>query len=362
MATFVGLILFNRPIARVLGLVAWAIAGAAPLQAMAQEITGAGSTFVYPVITKWSAAYYGKGLGKVVYHPIGSGAGIAQIKSGALDFGASDAPLKQDELVHNGLQQFPLVIGGIVPVVNIAGISAGDLKLSGPVLADIYLGKIRKWNDPAIAALNPGLALPEATIAVAHRLDSSGTTFNWAYYLAQASDEWRTKAGWGTNISWPLGMGGKGNDGLAALVARTPNAIGYVEYTYALQKKLTYALVRNKAGKFVAPNSASFQAAAANVDWAASKDFYLMVADAPGEDAYPIAATVFVLMQKEPQVFARKTAASRFFKWALQDGQAIASELNYVPLPAKLVSRIESAYLSEKIAEPATVRREPIRP
>ncbi|WP_428667218.1 phosphate ABC transporter substrate-binding protein PstS [Reyranella sp.] len=315
------------------------LAGVAP--AVAQDITGAGSTFVYPVMAKWSAAYSSRGQGKVLYHPIGSGAGIAQIKSGALDFAASDAPLKPEELAHAGLEQFPLVIGGIVPVVNIAGIKAGDLKLTGGILADIYLGKVRRWNDPAIGTLNPGLALPDAAIMVVHRLDSSGTTFNWAYYLSKASDEWRSKAGWGTNISWVVGVGGKGNSGLAALVAQIPNSIGYVEYAYALQKELTYAVVRNKAGNFIAPNAASFQAAAMSANWAGARNFHLMLADAPGENAYPIAATVFVLLRRESAVPARRTAALSFLQWVLHDGKAIASDLNYVPLPAALVSCIE---------------------
>jgi phosphate transport system substrate-binding protein len=330
--------LFRWVAAAVLAL---SLARVAP--ATAQEITGAGSTFVYPVMAKWSAAYSSSGQGKVLYYPIGSGAGIAQIKSGVLDFAASDAPLKPEELVRSGLEQFPLVIGGIVPVVNIAGIKAGDLKLTGGILADIYLGKVRRWNDPAIMALNAGLALPDAAITVAHRLDSSGTTFNWAYYLSKASDEWRSKVGWGTNISWVVGVGGKGNDGLAALVGRTPNSIGYVEYAYAQQKKLTYAVVRNKAGNFIAPSIASFQAAAMSANWAAAKDFFLMLADAPGEDAYPITATVFVLMRREAMVPARKPAILSFLRWVLHDGQTIASDLNYVPLPAALVSCVEKA-------------------
>jgi len=316
---------------------------AAGAPAIAQQISGAGSTFVYPVMVKWSAAYASSGQGRVLYHPIGSGAGIAQIKSGALDFAASDAPLRPEELAHAGLEQFPLIIGGIVPVVNIAGVKAGDLKLTGGILADIYLGKIRTWNDPVIAAVNPGLALPDAAITVAHRLDSSGTTFNWSYYLSKVSDEWRGKVGWATSISWVTGVGAKGNEGLAALVGQTPNSIGYVEYAYALQKKLAYAVVRNRAGKFVAPSAASFQAAATSANWSVAKNFALMLADAPGEDAYPIAATVFVLMRQESAVPARKAAVLSFLRWVLHDGQAIAENMNYVPLPAALVSCIEKA-------------------
>jgi phosphate transport system substrate-binding protein len=315
-----------------------------PANATAQDITGAGSTFVYPVMTKWSAEYLARGLGRVHYHPIGSGAALAQVRSGAVDFGASDAPATPDVIAREGLYQFPLVIGGLVPVVNIAGIKAGDLKLTGGVLAEIYLGKIRKWNDPAIAALNPGLDLPATAITVAHRLDSSGSSFNWANYLSKASEEWRTTVGWGTNPSWPVGMGGKGNDGLAALVARTPNAIGYVEYSYAVQKKLPYALVRNKAGKYVPPNAASFRAAAANADWAGAKAFSLIVTDAPGDDAYPLAATVFVLARKARTTPPRQAPMLDFFRWIFRDGQSIASALDFVPLPETLVTSIEEQW------------------
>jgi phosphate transport system substrate-binding protein len=329
--------LFRRVVAAVLAPL---LVGVAP--ALAQDITGAGSTFVYPVMAKWSAAYSSRGRGKVLYHPIGSGAGIAQIKSGALDFAASDAPLKPEELARAALEQFPLVIGGIVPVVNIAGVKAGDLKLTGGILADIYLGKVRRWNDPAIVSLNPGLALPDSAIMVAHRLDNSGTTFNWAYYLSKASDEWRSKVGWGTNISWVVGVGAKGNDGLAALVGQAPNSIGYVEYAYALQKKLTYAVVRNKAGNFIAPDAASFQAAATSANWAQAKNFHLMLADAPGEDAYPIAATVFALMHRESTAPVRRAAVLSFFRWVMHDGKGIASDLSYVPLPEALVACIEN--------------------
>jgi phosphate transport system substrate-binding protein len=322
-----------------------------PAGASAQDITGAGSTFVYPVMAKWSAAYQAQGFPRVMYHPVGSGAGVAQVRSEAVDFAASDAPLKPDVLSHEGLQQFPLVIGGLVPVVNIAGLKPGELKLTGGLLADIYLGKVRKWNDPAIAALNPGLALPGAPITVGHRTDSSGSTFNWANYLSKSSDEWRTRVGWGTTLAWPVGGGGNGNNGLATMVAQTPNSIGYVEYAYVAQKKLTYALVRNKAGKFVPPNAASFQAAAASADWAGTRDFSLMVTDAPGDDAYPIAATVFVLAHKEPKTPARRAPMLAFFRWVFSDGQAIAGGLDYVPLPPALVASIEAQWKTSVAAE-----------
>jgi phosphate transport system substrate-binding protein len=323
---------------------ALALSSAAP--AMAQEITGSGSTFVYPAMAKWAAAYEAKGSPKVHYQSIGSGAGIAQIKAGAVDFAASDAPLKPDDLAKAGLQQFPLVIGGIVPVVNVAGLKAGDLKLTGRVLADIYLGKTKKWNDPEIAKLNPGLALPAVGITVAHRTDGSGTTFNWANYLSKSSDEWRSKVGEGTAVSWPTGAGGKGNEGVAALVAQTPNSIGYVEYAYALQNRLAFALVQNRTGTFVVPNAKSFQAAAGSADWAAAKDFYLVMTDAPGEDAYPIAATSFVLMRKDSKA-DRVKATLDFFRWVLESGQTIAGDLDYVALPPSLVTRIEAQWKTQ---------------
>ncbi|WP_428666378.1 phosphate ABC transporter substrate-binding protein PstS [Reyranella sp.] len=315
--------------------------------AVAQEITGAGSTFVAPAMAKWAGEYEAKGFPKVHYQPIGSGAGIAQIKAGTVDFGASDAPLKPDDLAKAGLRQFPLVIGGIVPVVHIAGIKAGELRLTGRLLADIFLGKTKKWNDPEIAKLNPSLTLPAAGIIVAHRTDGSGTTFNWTNYLSKASDEWRGRVGEGIAVSWPTGAGGKGNEGVAALVGQTPNAIGYVEYAYALQNKLAFALVQNKAGTFVEPNTASFQAAAASADWASARDFYLIMTDAPGESAYPIAATAFVLVSKEAKAVERSKATINFFRWVFENGQKAARDLDYVPLPASLVASVERYWGSE---------------
>jgi phosphate transport system substrate-binding protein len=307
----------------------------------AEEITGAGSTFVFPVLSKWSSEYASKGFPKVNYQAVGSGAGIAQIKAASVDFGASDAPLKPEDLAKAGLGQFPLVVGGIVPVINVAGIKAGELKFSGAVLADIYLGKIKKWNDPEIVQLNPGVTLPSNPITVVHRSDGSGTTFNWANYLSKASDDWRKKVGEGTALSWPTGVGGKGNEGVTALVTQTANSIGYVEDAYVLQNKLTFALVQNKAGNFVPPSAVSFQAAAASADWASAKDFYLVMTDAPGADAYPIAASVFVLMPRTSKAPQRSKAAFTFFRWALENGQQTANDLHYVPLPAPLVTRIE---------------------
>ncbi|MDP9065058.1 MAG: phosphate ABC transporter substrate-binding protein PstS, partial [Pseudomonadota bacterium] len=265
---------------------------------MASDVTGAGSTFVYPILSKWSADYSVKTGDHLNYQSIGSGGGIAQIKAGTVDFGATDKPLEAAELSQAGLGQFPLVIGGVIPVVNIAGIQAGTIKFSGPLLADIYLGKIKKWSDPAIRALNAGLALPDADISVVHRSDGSGTTFNWVNYLSKVSPEWKSTVGEGTSVSWPVGVGGKGNEGVAEYVRRIPNAIGYVEYAYVLQNKMVYGLLQNRAGKFVTPNNDSFQAAAATEDWAGSKDFFLVMTDAPGPNAYPLTATTFILMYK----------------------------------------------------------------
>ena len=286
--------------------------------AQAQQITGAGSTFVYPVLSKWSADYARKTGVQVNYQSIGSGGGIAQIKAGTVDFGASDAPLKPADLTQAGLAQFPLVIGGVVPVVNLPGVKPGDLKLSGPVLADIFLGRIKEWNDPAIAKLNPALKLPAMHIGVVHRSDGSGTTFNFVNYLSKVSPQWKDRVGEGTSVSWPTGVGGKGNEGVAAYVERLKGSIGYVEYAYVIQNKMKWTMMENAAGKFVRPSAESFQAAAASADWAHAQDFYLVMTNAPGADAYPIAATVFILAYKQPKDPARAKTALDFFRYALQ--------------------------------------------
>jgi phosphate transport system substrate-binding protein len=244
------------------------------------------------------------------------------------------------------LGQFPLVIGGIVPVVNIEGVKSGEIKFTGTLLADIFLGKVKRWNDPEIMKLNPDVKLPAAAIAVLHRSDSSGTTFNWVNYLSKVSPEWRDKVGEGTAVAWPTGAGGKGNEGVAALVMQTRNSIGYVEYAYVLQSKLAYGLVQNKAGKFVKPDAASFQAAAASADWAKARDFYLVMTDSLGADAYPIAATAFVLIPKTAKSPARTKAALEFFRWVLESGQKSATDLEYVPLPPDLVTQIEAYWKS----------------
>ncbi len=314
----------------------------------AEQITGAGSTFVYPVLSKWSAEYSKSNNLEVNYQSIGSGGGIAQIKAGTVDFGASDAPMSASDLKAAGLAQFPIVIGGIVPVVNLPGIEAGQMRLTGPVLADIFLGKIKRWDDPALAQLNPGAKLPNMAITVVHRSDGSGTTFNFANYLSKVSPEWKSKVGVGTSIAWPAGVGGKGNEGVAAYVERIKGAIGYVEYAYVLQNKMTYAILQNEAGAYVKPSTDAFQAAAASADWAHAQDFDLVMTNAPGKDAYPIAATTFILMHQQPKNQQASQAALGFFKWALNHGQQTAENLDYVPLPPALVAQIES-YWSQTI-------------
>jgi phosphate transport system substrate-binding protein len=305
------------------------------------QITGAGSTFVYPVLSGWSADYAKQTGQQINYQSIGSGGGISQIKAGTVDFGATDQPLDPKELAEAGLAQFPIVVGGVVPVVNISGVEPGKLRLTGPVLADIYAGKIKNWNDPVIARLNPGTALPAAAITVVHRSDGSGTSFNFTHYLSQVSTTWKSGPGEGKSVSWPTGVGGKGNEGVAGYVRQIPNSIGYVEYAYVVQNHMAYALLQNSAGVFVAPSAQSFQAAAASADWKNSKDFFLVMTNAPGADAFPITATTFILMHKQPKDKPRSDAALNFFRWALEKGQPQAQKLDYVPLPAELVSQVE---------------------
>lgn len=304
-------------------------------------ITGAGSTFVFPVLSKWASDFKKAGGEEINYQSIGSGGGIAQIKAGTVDFGATDKPLSADELNAAGLAQFPVVIGGIVPVINIPGAHPGQVKMSGPLLAAIYAGEIKMWNDPRIARLNPGLHFPAKEITPVHRSDGSGTTFNFTHYLSQVSPGWKTKFGEGTTVSWNGGIGGKGNEGVAGYVNQIPYSIGYVEYAYVLQNHMAYALMQNAAGKFVAPNAKTFAAAAATADWSHAKDFYLVMTNAPGANSYPIAATTFVLMYKQPKNAATSASARRFFNWALSKGQPQALSLDYVPLPANLVKQIQ---------------------
>jgi phosphate transport system substrate-binding protein len=313
-------------------LVAGLVSASALPQALAQqEATGAGASFPAPLYSKW-AADYNKATGvKINYQSVGSGAGLKQIEAKTVDFGASDAPLKDEDLKAKGLVQFPTVIGGIVPVVNVAGIKPGDLKLNGQVLGDIYLGKITKWNDPAIAALNAGLALPDATIAPVRRADGSGTTFGFTNYLSKVNAEWKAKVGEGTAVNWPTGAGGKGNEGVAAFVGRLPNSIGYVEYAYVKQNKMTYAKLQNAAGNFVSPDDDNFKAAAAGAEW--EKSFYQILTNQPGKDAWPITSATFILMNKTQDKPVQAATSLKFFEWAYKQGDKTAGDLDYVPMP-----------------------------
>ena len=318
------------------------LAASSVFAANAADVTGAGASFIFPVMSKWSADYTVATGKKVNYQSIGSGGGIAQIKAATVDFGSSDAPLKPEELAAAGLAQFPSVIGGVVPVINVAGIAPGALKLDGATLANIFLGKIKTWNDPAIAALNPGLTLPAAKVTIVHRSDGSGTTFNFVNYLSKVSPEWKTKVGEGTSVQWPAGIGGKGNEGVAAYVKQIKGGIGYVELSYALQNKMSYASLKNAAGAFVQPSEESFAAAAASAEWGKSKDFYLVMTNAPGANSWPITATNFILVSKQPKNPAGTKATQEFFSWVYANGDAQAKSLDYVPLPPALVQQIET--------------------
>ena len=311
------------------------------------EITGAGATFIYPLLSRWSADYNKSTGAKINYQSIGSGGGIAQIKAGTVDFGSSDKPLSPEELAQAGLGQFPSAIGGVVPVVNLEGIESGQLRLTGPLLADIYMGKVTTWNDPAIVALNPGLALPADKINVVKRSDGSGTTFNFVNYLSKVSPTWKEKVGEGTSVNWPVGIGGKGNEGVAAYVKQIKGSIGYVELAYATQNGMSYATMQNAAGNWITPSAESFQAAAATADWANAKDFSLIITNASGDDAWPIAATNFILMYKDPKDAKRSRDTLDFFKWSLENGQAQADELHFVPLPKPLVDQVEAYWASQ---------------
>lgn len=318
-----------------------AVAAVLGTSAQAAEITGAGASFVFPTMSKWSADYNAATGHRVNYQSIGSGGGIAQIKANTVDFGSSDAPLKPEDLAGSNLIQFPSVMGGIVPAFNVPGIAANQLKLDGPTLANIYLGKITKWNDPAIAKLNPGVTLPDLRITVVHRSDGSGTTFNFVNYLSKVSPEWQSKVGEGTSVRWPTGVGGKGNEGVTAYVKQIKGGIGYIELSYALTNKVAYAQMKNADGNFVEASNASIQAAAASAEWGKAKDFYLVVTNAPGADAWPIAATNFILMSKQPKNAEGNAAARKFFDWVYENGDESATQLGYVPLPDALVEQIE---------------------
>jgi phosphate transport system substrate-binding protein len=299
--------------------------------AQAQDITGAGASFPAPLYSKWADAYNKATGARLNYQSIGSGGGIKQIKSKTVDFGASDMPLKDEELAADGLVQFPTVIGGVVPVVNIKGINPGQIKMTGQVLGDIYLGKITKWNDAALTALNPGVPLPDDAIAVVRRADGSGTSFIFTNYLSKVNAEWKAKVGEGTAVNWPTGAGGKGNEGVAAFVQRLPNSIGYLEYAYVKQNKMNFVLMRNKDGNFVPPSDTAFKAAAAGADW--NKTFYQITTDQPGKDAWPLSNPTYILMHKAQDKPVNATNTLKFFEWAFVNGDKLADDLDYVPLP-----------------------------
>jgi phosphate transport system substrate-binding protein len=320
---------------------------AASTSALAADITGAGATFPFPLYSKWADAYKKETGNGLNYQSIGSGAGIKQIQAKTVTFGASDMPLKPEQLEKDGLLQWPQAIGALVPVVNIDGIKAGELIFSGEVLGDIYLGKIRRWDDPAIAKLNPKLKLPSEAISVVRRSDGSGTTFVWTDYLSKVNAGWKTKVGAGTAVEWPTGVGAKGNEGVTGNVGQTRNSIGYVEYAYAKQTKLTYAGVINKAGKIVQPTAETFQAAAKNADWATSPGYYVILTDQPGEASWPITGATFILMHKTPVDKAASAEAIKFFKWAFEKGDKIAEQLDYIPMPDDVVKLIEKTWSAD---------------
>jgi phosphate transport system substrate-binding protein len=319
-------------------------AAAISLIAQAAEISGAGATFPYPIYAKWAEAYAAKTGVKLNYQSIGSGGGIAQINARTVDFGASDMPLKPDELEKSGLAQFPPVIGAEVMVVNLPGIQPGQMTLDGPTIADIYLGKITKWSDPAIAKLNPGLKLPDTAIAVVHRSDGSGTTFIFTDFLSKVSPEWKDKVNEGTSVQWPVGIGGKGNEGVSAIASRTVGGIGYVEYAYALQNKLTHTKLINREGAALEPSIAVFQAAAANADWQTAPGFYLILTNQPGKDTWPITGATFILMHKKQDHPDRGKEVLKFFDWAYKNGAEMAKSLSYVPMPQKAIAIFEDSW------------------
>ncbi|MGB4923710.1 MAG: phosphate ABC transporter substrate-binding protein PstS [Candidatus Nitrotoga sp.] len=317
------------------------------VNASAINLTGAGATFPYPIYAKWADTYKTQTGINLNYQSIGSGGGIKQIIARTVDFGASDMPLKPEELEKNGLMQFPAVMGGVVPVINVAGIAAGQLKLDGKVLADIFLGKITKWNDPALMALNVGTKLPNETITVVHRSDGSGTTFIFTNYLSKVSSEWKSAVGEGTAVSWKAGTGGKGNEGVASYVQRIKNSIGYVEYAYALQNKMTYAQLKNHDGQFVKPDDTSFKAAAANADWEKAPGFYELLTNEPGKESWPITGATFILMHKTQDKPETAKEVLKFFDWAYSSGGKMAEALDYVPMPEKVQQLVRAAWKAQ---------------
>ena len=314
------------------------------VSAMATDISGAGATFPYPVYAKWAEAYKAKTGRGLNYQSIGSGGGIKQIKADTVTFGASDKPLEPKELNESGLMQFPMIIGGVVPVVNIPGIKPGELTLDGPTIASIYLGEITAWNDARIKALNPKLTLPGTAIAPTYRSDGSGTNFLFTYYLSSVSPTFKDQIGANTSVEWPVGIGAKGNEGVASMTAQTSGAIGYVEYAYAKQNNMTYALLKNKDGKVVAPEASAFQAAAANADWAKAEGYFLILDNQPGAKSWPITGASFILIHKNVKSAADVLEALKFFSWAYHNGGSLAAELDYVPLPANVVKMVEKTW------------------
>ena len=320
---------------------------AASTSAFAADITGAGATFPFPIYSKWADAYKKETGNGLNYQSIGSGGGIKQIQAKTVTFGATDKPLKVEQLEKDGLVQWPMVMGAIVPVVHLDGIKPGELVFDGKTLANIYLGKITKWDDPAIKKLNPKAALPSAAITVVRRSDGSGTTFNFTDFLSKASPDWKSKVGSGTAVEWPVGVGAKGNEGVAGNISQTKNAIGYVEYAYAKQNKLTYTGMVNHAGKTVQPTIAAFQAAASNADWTKAPGYYLVLTDQPGDASWPITAATFILMHKEPTDKAAAKEAIKFFKWSFEKGDKMAESLDYVPMPNSVVKLIEKTWTAD---------------
>jgi phosphate transport system substrate-binding protein len=328
-------------------LLTGAVVATVSWSASAADISGAGATFPYPVYAKWADAYKketGVGLN---YQSIGSGGGIKQIKAKTVTFGASDAPLPGKELDESGLAQFPMVMGGIVPVVNLEGVAPGELTIDGPTLANIFLGTIKKWDDPAIAKLNPGRKLPSSAIALVHRSDGSGTTYNFTYYLSEVSPDWKSKVGTNTAVQWPAGIGAKGNEGVANNVANTKGSIGYVEYAYAKQNKLTHTKMVNKAGKTVQPTAEAFQAAAANADWNSQPGYGVILANQPGDQSWPMTAATWILIYKKPGDTVSTAEALKFFAWSYGKGANMAKDLDYVPMPDKVVTDVQKMWSSE---------------
>ncbi|MDN5870035.1 MAG: phosphate ABC transporter substrate-binding protein PstS [Nitrococcus sp.] len=327
-------------LAAVLALAAIAVAAAAGVR----QINGAGASFPYPLYSKWAAAYHELTGVRVNYQSIGSGGGIRQIKAGTVDFGATDAPLVKQELDDAELVQFPMVVGGVVPVVNLPGITPGSLKLTGQALADIFLGKITHWNDPALKELNPNLDLPAQPIRVVHRADASGTTWIFTDYLSKISPVWKKTVGNATAVDWPTGIASKGNEGVASYVELMPGAIGYVEFAYALQNQMNYVRLRNRAGHFVKPTLETFQAAAAGADWAHAPGFHVVLTNQPGDQSWPISGASFILLHETQQDVATARALLDFFDWAFKQGDEMAKELGYVPLPPSVVELVEAAW------------------